>query len=274
MNSLPPPLPPPLSPPSSLTPPPPPPPLSPPTQLTPPPAKQATQAPLKQIVISKPSITKQHSPTLAAQNPDIIRSTKAPILHHPRRRRTNLFIWFGAAFCLIFSLLLIFFGITTLIIFLVVKPRSPVFDTPSATLSTIYFDSPEYFNGDLTFLANFSNPNRKIGVRFQYLEIELYFFNKLISTQVMQPFSQQPGEQRLASVHMISSLVYIPQNFGVELQKHVQSNQIKYNIRASFKVKARFGAFHYSYWLHSRCQIEMTGPPTGVLVAHNCRTKR
>ncbi|KAJ0046602.1 hypothetical protein Pint_03709 [Pistacia integerrima] len=90
----------------------------------------------------------------------------------------------------------------------------------------------------------------------------------------MQPFSQQPGEQRLASVHMISSLVYIPQNFGVELRKQVQSNRIKYNIRASFKVKARFGAFHYSYWLHSRCQIEMTGPPTGVLVAHNCRTKR
>ncbi|XP_044503417.1 uncharacterized protein At1g08160 [Mangifera indica] len=274
MNSLPPPPSPSLSPSTPLTLPPPPPPLSPPTPLMPPPGRQDSQAHLNQVMISKSSITKQHSPKLAAQNPDITTTTKAPILHHLRPRRTNLFIWFGAAFCLLFSLLLIFFGITTLIIFLVVKPRSPVFDTPSATLSTIYFDSPEYFNGDLTFLANFSNPNRKIGVRFEYLEIELYFFDKLISTQIMQPFSQQPGEKRLASVHMISSLVYIPQNFGVELRKQVLSNRIKYNIRASFKVKAGFGAFHYSYWLHSRCQIEMTGPPTGVLVAHNCRTKR
>ncbi|KAK2639976.1 hypothetical protein Ddye_027771 [Dipteronia dyeriana] len=264
----------------SLLPPPPPPPeppeppppepqsLSPP--LPPPPQRLATPASLKKIVISKPPLL-QLGPATNTPNPD---NEKPSLLQHPRPRQNNLLIWCGATFCFIFSLLLIFFGIATLIIFVGIKPRIPAFDTPGANLNTIYFDTPEYFNGDFTFLANFSNPNRKISVRFEYLEIELYFYDKLIATQVLQPFSQQPGEARLESIHMISSLVYLPQNFAGELRKQVQSNKVNYNIRASFKVKATLGIIHITYWLHSRCQLEMTGPPSGVLVACNCQTKR
>ncbi|KAK0602069.1 hypothetical protein LWI29_030045 [Acer saccharum] len=262
---------------SLLSPPPPPPPPEPPSPSPPlppppppPPQRLATPASLKKIVISKPPLL-QLGPATNTPNPD---NKKPSLLQHPRPHKNNLLIWCGATFCFIFSLLLIFFGIATLIIFLGIKTRIPKFDTPGASLNTIYFDTPDYFNGDFTFLANFSNPNRKIGVRFEYLETELYFYDKLIATQVLQPFSQQPGEARLESIHMISSLVYLPQNFAGELQKQVQSNKINYNIRASFKVKATLGIIHITYWLHSRCQLEMTGPPTGVLVARNCRTKR
>ncbi|KDP32625.1 hypothetical protein JCGZ_13175 [Jatropha curcas] len=212
---------------------------------------------------------------LLPPNSESKRSRKQPVfIHHPRPRRTNPIVWFGAILCLIFSLVLIFFGIATLIIYLSIKPRSPVFDTPNANLNTIYFDSPEYFNGDLTFLANFSNPNQKIDVRFEYAEIELYFYDRLIGIQALQPFTQRRRETRLESVHIISSLVYLPHNFAIELQKQVQSNKVIYNIRGTFKVRANLGLLHYSYWLHGRCEIEMTGPPTGVLVARSCKTKR
>ncbi|KAK9268357.1 hypothetical protein L1049_000106 [Liquidambar formosana] len=233
--------------------------------------KETMSTPLNQIVISKQSMN-QHTPTLHRRDPSTSKSKKAPIL--PQPRRTNPIIWCSSILCLIFSLILIFFGIATLIIFLVIKPRTPSVDIPSASLSAIYFDSPEYFNGDFTFLANFTNPNRKIDVRFEYLAIELYFFDKLIATQALQPFTQRPRETRLESVHLISSLVYLPSNLAVELQKQVQSNSIMYSIRGTFRVRATLGLTHFSYWLHSRCQLKMTGPPTGVLAARSCKTKR
>ncbi|XP_065856338.1 NDR1/HIN1-like protein 3, partial [Euphorbia lathyris] len=184
-------------------------------------------------------------------------------------------IWFGAIICLIFSLILIFFGIATLIIYLVIKPRNPVFDIPNANLNSIYFDSPQYFNGDITFLANFSNPNQKIDVRFEHVDIELYFSDRLVGIQTArQPFTQRRKETRLESVHVISSLVYLPRDLAAQLQRQVQNNKIIYNVRGTFKVRATIGLIHYSYWLHSRCVIEMTGPPTGVLVARTCKTKR
>ena len=252
---------------------PPPPPSPLPTEAAPPPEKQSFPVSLNQIVISKQARNPQNS-SAETSNSESKKLSKPPIFKHPRPRRTNLVIWCGAILCLIFSLVLIVFGIATLIIYLVVKPRNPVFDIPNANLNSIYFDSPEYFNGDLTFLANFSNPNHELDVRFEHVDIELYFSDRLVGTQALQPFTQRSRETRLESVHIISSLVYLPQNLAVELQKQVQSNKVNYNIRGTFKVRANMGLLHYSYWLHGRCEIEMTGPPTGVIVARSCRTKR
>ncbi|XP_010246554.2 PREDICTED: protein YLS9-like [Nelumbo nucifera] len=189
-------------------------------------------------------------------------------------RRTNPIIWCGAILCVIFSLLLILAGIATLVIFLVVKPTHPIFDTTKANLNSIYIDSPENLNGDFTFLANFSNPNRKIDVRFESLDIGLYFYDRFIATQGLQAFSLKRGETRLELVHMVSSEVYLPPNLALELRKQVENNRIQYNIRGTFRLRASIGLSHFSYWLHGRCQVEMTGPPNGVLVARSCRTKK
>ncbi|XP_062170129.1 uncharacterized protein At1g08160 [Alnus glutinosa] len=259
----PPPPPPPSTSTSTSTPPPPP----------PPPRKETTSISLDQIVISKQAVNQQNrAPN--KPNPYEKISINPPRFNKPQPRRTNPFIWCTSILCLIFSIILIFFGVATLIIFIAIKPRNPSFDIPNANLNTIYFDSPEYFNGDFTFLANFSNPNRKIDVRFEYLEIELFFSDRLIAAQAVQPFTQRRGETRLESVHFISSLVFLPQNLAVELQKQVQSNKVSYSVRGTYRVKATLGLIHFSYWLHSRCQVEMTGPPTGVLLARSCKTKR
>ncbi|KAL9159928.1 hypothetical protein ABFS82_08G166600 [Erythranthe guttata] len=223
--------------------------------LPPPPAYRPP--PLNQTVLSKQGKLRQRD---------------HPILRQPRR--TNPIVWFCAILCLLFSLLLIFFGITTLIIFVHIKPRNPVFDTSAANLNVIYFDSPEFLNGDLTFLANFSNPNKKLSVRFEYLYFELYFRESLIATQVLQPFNQRHGQVKLIPVHLISSLVYLPPVLALELQKQEQRNRVIYNIKGTFKVKVNAGFVRYSYLLHGNCLIEMTSPPNGVLISHSCRTKR
>ncbi|KAJ6417563.1 hypothetical protein OIU84_003315 [Salix udensis] len=167
---------------------PPPPPSPLPTEAAPPPEKRSFPVSLNQIVISKQARNPQNS-SAKTSNSESKKLSKPPIFKQPRR--TNLVIWCGAILCLIFSLVLIIFGIATLIIYLVVKPRNPVFDIPNANLNSIYFDSPEYFNGDLTFLANFSNPNQKLDVRFEHVDIELYFSDRLVGTQALQPFTQR-----------------------------------------------------------------------------------
>ncbi|KAL6553351.1 hypothetical protein OROGR_007193 [Orobanche gracilis] len=244
-------------------------PLPPPPPYTPTSLKH-TKPPHTQIILSKNN-----------QNPtprDVVNAGKLrtrdhqPILRQPRK--TNPIIWFGAILCLLFSLLLIFCGIATVVIFVAIKPRNPVFDTQAASLSVIYFDSPEFLNSELTFLANFSNPNKKLEVRFDYVYIELYFSKILIATQALQPFVQRPGEARLVSVRLLSSLVVLPPNVAFELQKQESRNRVVYDIKGSFRVRVKMGLVHYSYWLHGRCRIEMTSPPNGVLITHSCRTKR
>ncbi|WOK92023.1 hypothetical protein Cni_G00714 [Canna indica] len=189
------------------------------------------------------------------------------------RHKTSPLIWCGAIVCVILILLLILAGIITLVFFLVIKPRNPSLDLTAASLSSIYLDSSAYLNGDFSFLANFSNPNRKIDLTFQYLGVDLYFRDRLIAVQALQPFAQRTGESRLESVHMVSSQVLLPPELALELQQQVKRNSVVYSVRGTFKVKASLGVGHYSYWVSTRCDIELTAPPNGVLVARRCRTK-
>jgi len=82
-----------------------------------------------------------------------------------------------------------------LIIFLVVSPRSPVFDISNAKLNTILFGSSVYFDdGDMLLQLNFTKSNKKLGVRFGKLSVELWFANEMIATQGVLPFSQRNGK--------------------------------------------------------------------------------
>ncbi|MED6208516.1 hypothetical protein PIB30_045792 [Stylosanthes scabra] len=221
-----------------------------------------------------PSITRNQS-SLESSSSSLNSRPHHPKLYQPRLQRTKPVIWCFAGLCLIFSLLLIFFGILILIFYLAIKPRNPTFDIPNATLNVVYFDSPQYLNGDFILLANFSNPNRRIGVKFESLDIELFFSNRLISNKTVNPFLQKPKETRLQTLNLVSKLVFLPQDVGVKMQSQVvESNKVSYYVRGTFKVKFKIGLIHLSYWLISICEIEMTGPPAGVLVSRQCITTR
>ncbi|KAI4388568.1 hypothetical protein MLD38_000885 [Melastoma candidum] len=195
-------------------------------------------------------------------------------LRHPRRSERSLSVWCSVIICFVFSIFLICFGVATLVVYLAIRPRYPTFDIAAASLNNIYLDPSEYFNGDIILLANFSNPNRKIEMVFEYLDIRLYFSNRFIGTQGIQPFSLKQGQRRMETLHLVSSLVYMPRDLGVLLQKQVESNKVSYYVLGTFKVRASLGLIRFSLWLHGRCQLYMTGPPTGILVGRSCKMKR
>ncbi|XP_076942879.1 uncharacterized protein At1g08160-like [Bidens hawaiensis] len=191
-----------------------------------------------------------------------------------KQRRTNPAVWCCAIICLIFTLLFIILGVTILIMFLVVKPKTPILDTSHATLNVIYFDSPGRFNGDLTFIANFSNPNKKLNIKFEQASMQLLFKDDVIANQSIQPFSQRPKDTGVVVIRFISSLVSLPPSHAKELQTQVLSNKVLYSVKGTFKVRASLGGLHFTYWLHGWCELQMSSPPSGPLMARTCKTKQ
>lgn len=233
-------------------------------------------SPQTKLVLSRQhSFSTTSSQTLSREYPyeHITNKTSNRLLLR-RHRHTNPAIWCSAIICLIFSVLLIIFGIATLIIYLVVKPKTPVFDITHANLSTIYFDTPGNFNGDFAFLANISNPNKKLNVKFEHGVMELLIQNDVIGTQSIQPFSLRHKETGTVVIDFVSSLVPLPQNLATELKRQVMSNKVFYSVRGTFKVQASFGALHFTYWLHGWCDLQMTSPPSGSLTYRTCKTKK
>ncbi|KAJ4833548.1 hypothetical protein Tsubulata_021233 [Turnera subulata] len=193
----------------------------------------------------------------------------------PRPPRTKPITWLGAVFCAIFWIVIFLGGIIVLIVYLVYRPRSPRFDVSSATLNAAYVDAGNLLNADLSLLANFSNPSRKVSVDFSSVIIDLYYGSTLIATQYIEPFKAERGQSRYANIHMVTSQVRLPLLETQQLQTQVNRNGVILQVKGVFRVRSYLGSFlRYSYHLYSHCHVMVAGPPNGVLLGTKCRTKR
>ncbi|KAJ8758904.1 hypothetical protein K2173_002683 [Erythroxylum novogranatense] len=202
--------------------------------------------------------------------------------HHrvPTPRPTRPIYWLGAVFCAIFWIIVFLGGLIVLIIYLVYRPRNPWFEISSATLNVAYLDTASLIdnnsllNADLQVLANFTNPNKKMSVDFSSLIIDLYYGSTVIGTQYVEPFSAAKRESRFVNIHMMTSQVRLPPKDSQLFVQQVNQNGILFEVKGVFRVRSNLGILRYSYWLYGHCTIMVTDPPTGVLRATKCRTKR
>ncbi|CAN7044691.1 unnamed protein product [Brassica rapa subsp. trilocularis] len=193
----------------------------------------------------------------------------------PSRDQTNAMTWLAAFCCVIFWIILILGGLIVLIVYLVYRPRSPHIDISSANLNAAYLDMGFLFNGDLTFLANFTNPNKKSSVEFNYITFDLYYYNTLIATSYVAPFEIPKKMSMFANVHLVSSQVRLQQEQSRELQRQIETGPVLLNLRGTFHARSNLGAlFRYSYRLHTHCSFSLNSPPSGTMRARRCSTKR
>ncbi|GFQ00682.1 hypothetical protein PHJA_002212100 [Phtheirospermum japonicum] len=196
-------------------------------------------------------------------------------LRGPTSRRTKPIAWLVAAFCALFWIIIIVGGLIVLIVYLVFQPRNPRFDISTATLNAAYLDMGYLLNADVTLLANFTNPNTKVNVDFSYVVLDLYYERNVIATRYVTPFSVMKRESRFADVHMMTSQVRLSTGLSLDLQRQMDSGRVNFEIRGLFRTRSKLGGvFRYSYWLYAHCEIEVTGPPTGVLIRKKCVTRR
>ncbi|KAG4912681.1 hypothetical protein JHK82_053271 [Glycine max] len=107
------------------------------------------------------------------------------------------------------------------IVCLVFRPQSPHFDVFSVTLNAAYLDLGYLLNADLTMLANFTNPNKKVHVDFSSVIIYLYYGSTLIATQYVETFNAARLQSRCDFLKTAALPVTI---FLLTLERVVASN--------------------------------------------------
>ncbi|XVE85183.1 hypothetical protein DITRI_Ditri17bG0071200 [Diplodiscus trichospermus] len=249
------------------------------------PRKEVMPQPRLQEQHPRPSLIKLHvestghHPSQGVMTPQ--RQGRHPHEHRPHSslflpqdRPTKPLTWFAAAFCIIFWLVIIIGGVIILIVYLVFRPSSPRFDVNSVTLNAAYLDMGYLLNADVSVLANFTNPNKKVNVDFSYMYLDLYFQNTLIATQYIEPFSAARGQSMFADIHMVTSQVRLSMKETLLLQKQIENNRVMLTVKGVFRARSNLGGLlRYSYWLHGHCSIMLSSPPNGVLRDKRCKTK-
>ncbi|KAE9454153.1 hypothetical protein C3L33_13943, partial [Rhododendron williamsianum] len=193
----------------------------------------------------------------------------------PHQRKTPPYTWLIGVVCALFWIAVVLGGLVVLVVYLLFRPRGPKFDISATSLNAAYLDMGYLLNADMTILANFTNPSKKATVDFHYIYVNLYFENTLVSTTYVEPFKAMKAESAFRNVHLVSSQVGLPLRERQKMTQQIEGNRIRFEVKASLRTRSNLGSlFRYSYWLFGHCLIEVTGPPSGVLVGKKCMTKR
>lgn len=164
-------------------------------------------------------------------------------------------------------------GLAILIIYLAFRPHLPKFDISGATLNAAYLDMGR-LNADFTILGNFTNPNKKVNVDFHYVVLDLYQNQALLARRYLEPFTTRKRHSRFVDIHMIVSQVPLTSHHSQELRRQMANGRAMFDVKGVIRARSNLGFLRYSYWLYTHCTITVTGPPTGVMIAKTCTTKR
>ncbi|KAI3818121.1 hypothetical protein L1987_11924 [Smallanthus sonchifolius] len=198
-----------------------------------------------------------------------------PVSHYPSPRKTKHLTWLIAICCVLFWIIIILGGLILLIVYLAFRPRYPKFDITSASLNVAYLDLGYLLNADMTLLVNFTNPNKKVNVEFRYMVINLYFESTLIAARYVEPLSVSRKGYALRDVHMVSSQIPFSRIHVAHLNEQMRTGRIMFEAKSFLRTTSTLGGFfRYSYWLYGHCKFVVSGPPSGMLVAKSCVTKR
>ncbi|KAL8230089.1 hypothetical protein R6Q57_014989 [Mikania cordata] len=199
----------------------------------------------------------------------------SPSLRVPPPRKTKRLTWLIAICCVLLWIVIILGGLILLIVYLAYRPRYPKFDITNVSLNAAYLDLGYLLNGDMTLLANFTNPNKKVDVEFRYVVINLYFEGTLIGVRYVEPLSVSPKGHVLRDVHMVSSQIPFTRKHVADLNEQMRTGRVLFEAKSFLRTTSTLaGFFRYSYWLYGHCKFEVGGPPSGTLVAKSCVTKR
>ncbi|PWA63398.1 von Willebrand factor, type A, Copine, Zinc finger, RING/FYVE/PHD-type [Artemisia annua] len=208
---------------------------------------------------SRPTPTTHHGPGVSHY--------PSPPLRVPPQRKTKGLAWLVAICCALFWIIIILGALILLIIYLAYRPHYPKFDISSASLNAAYLDLGYLLNGDMTLLANFTNPNKKVNVEFRYMVVNLYFEGTLIAAKYVDPLSVSPRGYKLRDVHMVSSQVPVSRKHVAELNEQIRTDRIMFEARSYLRTTSNIGGFfRYSYWLYGHCKFVVSAPPSGILV--------
>ncbi|KFK33566.1 hypothetical protein AALP_AA5G030200 [Arabis alpina] len=225
--------------------------------------------------IAKPTPWRTTAPTPSPHRRGGPRSQSPPSSRAETRAETSAMTWSAAFCCAVFWILLILGGLIILIVYFIYRPRSPYMDISSANLNAAYLDMGFLLNGDLTILANFTNPSKKTSVDFNIVTFDLYYYNTLIASSYVAPFKVPKKMSMFASVHLVSSQVQLEVTQSRELQRQIEMGGVLLNLRGTFHARSNLGTlFRYSYKLHTHCSFSFNSPPSGAMRARRCNTKR
>ncbi|MCO5571981.1 hypothetical protein L7F22_025741 [Adiantum nelumboides] len=197
--------------------------------------------------------------------------------------------WLGIL-CSIFAAIVIILGIAALVLYLVLQPKTPDFSVSDASITSFNLSTQPlsasnaiagasvYLNADVTFNVSAENPNKKIGIFYDAVDVTLFYDDQNIGQGSIPAFYQGHRNTTLLLLHMKGQDVGLTSTVGSTLRTtlSVASNSIFLHARTLAEVRIKVGSWKSrASKFQIDCNVEMSNPtaPNPRLLSKSCSFK-
>lgn len=209
----------------------------------------------------------------------------------PRRRGRSPCCCCFAWVCSILAIILILLGVAALVLYLVLEPKAPQFSVTDATISTLNVTTQPilasnaspgvsglYLNADVTFVVQAENPNKKIGIYYDAVDVTLFYEGAEIGTGSIPAFYQGHQSTTSLDLRMKGDDVLLTPSIGLALQNSLRSDggSIPLKARTIAQVRIKVGSWKSrDSKFEVDCDVQISNPAAGNphLLSKSCTFK-
>lgn len=189
----------------------------------------------------------------------------------------------------LFLTALILLGLTALIIWLVLRPiHKPTWAVEDVQVITLnvqnqsggrrlqtYNTSP-LMNADLFFTLQATNPNKKMDVIYDRIDVSAAYATAAFGQTSIPPFTQGKANSTTVKTELKAMSVVVTPNLGSALQADINSDSIVFQIYVDARARMKIGEYKsFLYGVKTTCEVSVTGPKSGrpgTMITKKCYT--
>lgn len=182
---------------------------------------------------------------------------------------------FFSTLCSLLVTFILLLGIAILVLWLVLRPiHLPKYSLDNSNMRNFSVGQGSTLNADIVYNITANNPNRKIGIEYDAINLETSYDGQVFGHSAIPGFYQ--GHQNITSVASELNVTNFPlrTSSATTLSSQIQSNSVPLFVRADAKVRVKIGTHTSSaFWVRVDCDV-VVGVKPAKLISKSCRLKR
>ncbi|KAF9587091.1 hypothetical protein IFM89_039699 [Coptis chinensis] len=140
-----------------------------------------------------------------------------------------------------------------LLIYLLLHPSKPEFFLREANLYQLNLSGPHLLNSSIQITVVSKNPNQKVGIYYDQLQLYASYKGQQITTEAsLPPFYQGHQDDNILTALLIGSFLPVASSFGDEVSRDQNTGTLVLSLKVNGRLRWKVGT-----WVSSRYRLNV-----------------
>ncbi|KAK9079094.1 hypothetical protein SSX86_000764 [Deinandra increscens subsp. villosa] len=144
--------------------------------------------------------------------------------------------------------LIVLVGLTVLIIWLTIKPKKLVYSIDDGSIHNYNLSNANHLNATYNFILRAYNPNKKVSVYYDKVDIVVMYDDDTLSRGTIDPFHQPKRNATRFKLNLASHDVPLRDDVAREIKTERSSGRVEMTVKLKARIRFKVGAWksrHY-----------------------------